>query len=116
MQRRTDEGVIIACDFTGEDWDGEAPMIEGHHGSVLSLDGLAMAVEHAGDHDEPFTCTMCLRRYDEGGKAWQPDPPPAHGNPEAIICWDCVQQADKAFDRDPDTDWVRHIPPDDRWR
>ena len=43
MQRPEDGGIVISCDFTGIDWDERIPMIEGHQGSVLSLEALAMA-------------------------------------------------------------------------
>lgn len=116
MQRKTPDGVVIACDFTGNDWDMEEPMIEGHRGAVISLAALAMAIEGATEREEPFDCTMCLRPQEAGAKGWQNPSPPPTANAEAVICWDCIQQADMAFGRDPDTDWQRRIKPSDRWR
>ena len=118
MQRTEDGRVIISCDFTGIDWDERIPMIEGHRGSVLSLDALAMAVEGAAPLKAEMACTMCLRQVEPGAKAWRhPQPPALPGtNPAALICWDCIQQADRAFAKDPDTPWDRKIAPDDRWR
>lgn len=116
MQRKVEDGIIIACDFTGEDWDNEAPMIEGHQGSVLSLKALALAIDHAAAVDEGTQCTMCRKHYKPGDKMWKPNPLPPEANPAAAICWDCIQQADKAFAQDRDIDWDRRIPPDERWR
>jgi len=118
MQRTEDGYVIISCDFFGTDWDEVVPMIEGHQGSVISLDALAAAVDEAAVAEEPFKCTMCLRQFEPGEKAWRCLKPPhaATANPNAIICWDCICQADRAFSKDPDTEWDRKIPPDDRWR
>ncbi len=116
MQREEDDGIMIVCDFTGKDWDQVAPMIEGHQGSVLSLEALALAVEQAQAATEKFQCTMCLRHFDPPEMCWRHAAPPPSANPNAVICWDCVQQADKAFDRDPDTEWTRKIAPTDRWR
>ena len=116
MQRETPEGIVIACDFSGEDWDEVKPMIEGHRGSVISLASLAMAVEQAAESDKPFTCTMCLRDFEPPIRCWRYPDPPATANPEAVICWDCIQQADRSFARDPDTEWDRQVPSDDRWR
>lgn len=117
MQVRTEDNrILIRCDFTGEDWDQVSPMIEGHRGSVISLAALAQAIEQAGPDDVPFQCTMCLRDYQAGEKAWRHPLPAPTANPDAVICWDCIRQADRAFDRDPQTDWSRRIPADRRWR
>lgn len=117
MQRTTaDNMIVIACDFTGTDWDERIPMIEGHRGSVLSLDALALAVDGAVPVAETASCTMCLRDIEPPTRAWRHPDPPDTANPDAIICWDCIQQADRAFDKDPDTQWTRKIPPDGRWR
>lgn len=107
MQRRTDEGVIIACDFTGLDWDEQVPMIEGRLGAVISLSALARAIEEAEALTTSAPCTMCREMIDPPTRAWShPDPPPS-ANAEALICWDCIEQADRAFAKDPDTDWQR---------
>ena len=116
MQRQTPQGIIIACDFTGTDWDGIEPMIEGHRGSVLSLAALALAIDHAQPADARFDCTLCRRSFDPPERCWRHPQPPPEANPQAIACWDCIQQADKAFAQDPDTHWSRRIPPTDRWR
>ncbi len=116
MQRETKEGILIACDFTGIDWDQEMPMIEGHGGSVLSLSALAQAIEEATPLQEGAVCTLCLRTLAPATRAWAHPQPPATANPEAVACWDCLQQADRTFARDPDTDWERRIPPDSNWR
>lgn len=115
MQRTENGLIVISCDFTGIDWDERIPMIEGHRGAVLSLDALARAVEGAAPADEAFTCTMCLRDFLAGERAWRNPEPPSNANPAAVICWDCVRQADRAFAKDPDTEWQRRIPPDSRW-
>lgn len=116
MQRHTDEGVVLACDFCGTDWDMERPMIEGHQGSILCLDCLARAIDEARPSDEAFDCTLCLVEREPPMKQWTHPQPGEDANPKAIVCWDCIQQADRAFGRDEDTDWRRRIPPDERWR
>jgi hypothetical protein len=118
MQRTENGMIVISCDFTGIDWDEHLPMIEGHRGSVLSLEALALAVEQMTEAAEPFECTMCRRKYERGEKCWlHANPPqPETANPNAVICFDCIQQADRAFDRDPDTKWTRQLPSTDRWR
>ena len=108
MQRHTDEGVILCCDFCGTDWDMVKPMIEGHQGSILCLACLACAIDEATPREQPFQCTLCLREIGAGARAW------AAG--QATVCFDCLQQADRAFDKDPDTPWTRRIDPDQRWR
>jgi len=116
MQRTEDGQIIISCDFSGDDWDMIEPMIEGHRGSVISLASLSRSIDEAKPVDEPASCTMCLREIEAGQPAWRHPEKSANANPEAVICWDCIQQADKSFSRDPDTDWVRKIPPTDRWK
>lgn len=118
MQREENGLIVISCDFTGIDWDERLPMIEGHQGSVLSLEALARAIDEAVPAVDKFRCTMCRRFYEPEEKSWcHPDPPfPETANPQAVICWDCIRQADRAFARDPDTSWERKIAPDARWR
>lgn len=103
MQRTEDNGVIISCDFCGTDWDEIKPMIEGHHGSVLCLECLGKALKHATTQDGEYRCTLCLR---EGLPAslprWQ------DLDSQAVACMDCLHQAAKAFDRDPDVNWSWH--------
>jgi hypothetical protein len=108
MQKHTDEGVILCCDFCGEEWDMVKPMIEGHQGSILCLSCLDSAIDAADSNAEPFKCTLCLRDFEADEMAW--------ASSGATACYDCLQQADKAFDKDPDTDWTRKISPTDRWR
>ena len=115
MQRTEDGMIIISCDFTGKDWDEVAPMIEGHQGSIISLEALDLAIDNACDMDKKFQCTMCLQDKDAGERAWKPDPTPEGANPRAVICWDCIRQADRSFSKDKDTQWDRKIAPDQRW-
>jgi hypothetical protein len=107
MQRRLPEGIVIACDFCGTDWDEVLPMIEGHQGSVICLPCLdkALAQQSGGEHD--VKCSMCLREVSAARPHWSPTPPPPQGNPQAVICDDCINQAARAFDKDPDVDWKR---------
>jgi len=119
MQRNTDEGVILACDFCGATWtpDGSGrPMIEGHRGSILCLDCLSRAVAEAIESAAPFNCTLCTQEVQPPMKVWEHPQKPAEANAEAALCWDCTQQADRAFSKDADVQWDRQIPPDNRWR
>ena len=117
MQRKTADGkIIIACDFTGVDWDERQAMIEGHRGSVISLNALARAIEEAEETTESIQCTMCLRQAEPPQKVWCPAQRPPEANPQAAICWDCIQQADRAFARDPEVAWERRIAATERWR
>jgi hypothetical protein len=120
MQRNEPEGVVLSCDFCGTDWDQVRPMIEGHHGSIICLECLKAAL--AGRASSPgvasqggagvppapaalgagtFTCTMCIRDQ-------LPATLPRWVSPKrsvAIICKECIEQAARAFDRDPDVAW-----------
>ena len=100
--------MILCCDFCGDEWDMVKPMIEGHQGSILCLACLGRGIDEAAESDHPFKCTMCIRDVDAGERGWT--------SSGATVCYDCLQQADRAFDKDPDTEWTRKIPPSDRWR
>ncbi len=115
MQRTEPDGIVISCDFTGIDWDEHIPMIEGHRGSVICLGALELAIDGAAEATEAVECTMCRRKKQPPEKTWRHPNPPENADPHAAICWDCIQQADRSFARDPDTDWDRRIPPDENW-
>lgn len=113
MQRQVSGGIELACDFCGVTWDQVKPMIEGHRGSILCLECLAKAIEQAEESKEAFTCTMCRVEREEGMKVWRGEQLPGVQLPG--VCWDCVQQADRAFGKDADVDWTRKLPPTQRW-
>jgi len=97
MQRKeavaegSDKVVIISCDFCRRDWDGQEPMVEGHHGSVICPECLDRAVREAtprGDEIK-YQCNLCLR-FTIPGYVPQWSYP---GNLEAVVCEECIQQA-----------------------
>ena len=104
MQRTEDGGVIISCDFCGTDWDprtGSPPMTEGHHGSVLCLECLKIALKAAAPQPEKYACTLCLQ-VDLTRPAYR-----SQSRLAAIACQDCIDLAAKTFSRDPDVGWKR---------
>ena len=109
MQRQCEDGIVIACDFCGTDWDDQLPMIEGHRGSVICLPCLQQAIDATAPAASAFTCTLCLQDLDAADRRWQPAGP--GGSPDAAICQACIEQATRAFDRDPDVDF--HAPRSD---
>lgn len=116
MQRTEDGLIIISCDFCGTDWDEVLPMIEGHHGSVLCLECLKLALDQLADTgDQKLECTMCIRPVAQAKRHWRPVRDaavalPAGANPQALICEGCVNQAAGTFSKDPDVDWKRPSP------
>ena len=104
MQRTEHGGVIISCDFCGTDWDpqtGLPPMSEGHHGSVLCLGCLKIALIEAEPRTAPYACTLCLLdNLPATLQAYQ-----SAARPNAIACRDCIHQAAGVFSKDPDVDW-----------
>lgn len=106
MQRTADDGgIIISCDFCGEDWqpyedDQSNPMIEGHKGSIICLKCLKFGLQALATGDEEFACRMCQREdLPADLPRWQSEAT------DAIICRDCVNQAAGTFSKDPDVDW-----------
>lgn len=112
MQRREQQFVVISCDFCGTDWDEVRPMIEGHHGSVLCLECLKLALDALATREQGFHCSLCLRDLPGSEPHWRPPPTsatpvPPGLNPQAIACKDCINQAAGTFSKDPDVDWKR---------
>ena len=93
------EGVVLACDFCGTDWDQRIAMIEGHRGSIICIDCLGRAIAEAAE--------LCLVERSGEMKAWAGDPAARPDAGAAVVCWDCIEQADRAFARDQDTPWQR---------
>jgi len=105
MQRNVPEGIIIACDFCGQDWDEIRPMIEGHRGSVLCLDCLKFALAMAHPAKDAGPCTMCLHPIEDGKIMWQHPDRPESANQQALICEGCIKQAAGTFSKDADIPW-----------
>jgi hypothetical protein len=102
MQREDPEGIVIVCDFCRRDWDGQEPMIEGHHGSILCLECLKAALPAQATGDQKYKCTLCLRfNLPPEMPRWSN---PAH--PEAIVCQECLYQAARGFSRNKEVPWT----------
>ncbi len=102
MQREEPDGIVISCDFCGVDWDGQAAMVEGHHGSVLCLDCMKLALDYSFTGDGPYRCVLCLREALPASlPRWRHE-----GRPDTLVCQDCVHQAAKAFSRAAHVDFT----------
>ncbi|MEM8758588.1 MAG: hypothetical protein AAGF47_12510 [Planctomycetota bacterium] len=94
------------CDFSQKPWDGAFPMVEGHQGSLISGDCLALAYRwvvlngHTSLEPGCYTCTMCLETRED--PCWQS---PARA--EAVICRRCIRQSATRLDKDPDWVWSK---------
>ena len=101
MQRTDPDGIVLLCDFCRRDWDGQEPMIEGHHGSIICLECLKLALVQQATGAEKYKCTLCLRFN-------IPPTLPQWKNPtnsEATICQECLYQSARAFSRTEGVDW-----------
>lgn len=105
MQNEIDDGIIIACDFCGTEWDQVKPMVEGHRGSVICLDCVKLALDNAATGGAAFTCTLCLSDREAGSSAWRVPSPPDRANADAVICGSCIQQTAEAFGKDRSADF-----------
>lgn len=102
MQREEPDGIVISCDFCGVDWDGQAAMVEGHHGSILCLGCMQSALENSFNGDGPYRCTLCLReKLPPSLPRWRNE-----CHPETLVCQECVHQAAKAFSRATHVDFT----------
>ncbi|MCA9310484.1 MAG: hypothetical protein KDA21_04710 [Phycisphaerales bacterium] len=93
------------CDFCRRAWDGAFPLVEGHQGSLICGDCLAIAwteIELLGQNlaAAGTTCTMCLEEHER--RAWVS---PAYD--DATICHRCIKQGAGRLHKDPDWDWSK---------
>jgi hypothetical protein len=114
----TDENDVqmsdVLCDYCGREWTEALAMIEGHRGSCICGNCLAIAyrevvlnnVNSAGDD---YACTMCLESGKDraalqrtGEAGWRS---PVHD--EKAICRRCVKLAAGALTRDAESGWRR---------
>lgn len=97
---------FFRCDFCHCGWSEERPMVEGHKGSLICAECLALAYAEvvrldAGiPHDSVDNCTLCLSHKEE--PHWRS---PMHG--EAVACRWCIEHAAKALEKDPGARWER---------
>jgi formylmethanofuran dehydrogenase subunit E len=96
------------CDFCGEHWRDDLPMVEGHHGSLVCgrcLTAAFRATWLAGGEpassDGGETCRLCLERREE---------PHWRGANGGLACRRCVKMAAVMLERDSDR------PEEERWR
>ncbi len=107
MQRADADGIVLLCDFCRREWDGQEAMVEGHHGSIICLECVKLALEQSAQHADKYRCTLCLRFN-------IPPELPRWSNaahPEAVACQDCIRQAAGALSKSPHTDWELPLGP-----
>ncbi len=98
----------VLCNFCRRSWDPDdptRPLIEGHHGSHLCGECLALAyqavvLENKSDRVAGVACTMCLEERDD--ECWRS--PEFH---DAVLCRRCVKQSATALEKDKDYQWTR---------
>ncbi len=96
----------VMCDFCGNEWTLERPMVEGHHGSCICGPCLTVAytelvVAQGGDAPAGYKCTLCLEHRDDPGWA-----SPAR---EAWACRRCVKQSAGVMGKDKESGWSRPV-------
>lgn len=101
----------ILCDFCGQPWTHDRPMVEGHRGSCICGSCLTVAyselvIARVSSPLEPGeACTLCLERDD--------DRPSWRGliREQALACSRCVKQSAGALHKDPDIPWRKPASP-----
>jgi hypothetical protein len=93
------------CDFCLKAWDGESPVVEGHRGSLICGECLAVAYRAlvlGADANAPagYSCVLCLETRDEPG--WT-------GTSGAAACRRCVKQSAGVLGKSKDYQWVRPV-------
>lgn len=93
------------CDFCRREWTEDAPMIEGHRGSIICGRCLTVAYTETilggrGGAPPGASCTLCLET--RADPMW-----PSPSFPEAMICARCIRQAAGALSKDKESGWKR---------
>lgn len=94
------------CDFCGNEWTDDRPMVEGHHGSCICGRCLTVAytqlVVESGEGDAPggSKCTLCLEHRED--PMWAS---PARDG--AVACRRCVKQSAGVLQKDKDIPWSK---------
>ncbi len=115
------------CDFCGQTWAADRPMVEGHRGSLACARCLTLAFDElwnmgveplpakartigeagpgaVGMRPSPgVPCTMCLEQRDE--PHWH-----SPARPEAWICRRCAKQSVVMLERDSEANFRRPPP------
>ncbi len=103
----------VLCDCCSREWTESVPMIEGHHGSCVCGNCLALAYAEvvAGGNDSAppeYTCPMCLEASKDrealgrgGEPGWQ-----SPVREEAVICRRCIELAARALEKDRGVKYV----------
>jgi hypothetical protein len=95
----------FVCDFCGNHWTPERPMVEGHRGALICGPCLTEAYvrvikEGAGRlAPEIVTCTLCLEHHDT---------PHWTGSRENTwACTRCIRQSAAVLQKDKESGWTR---------
>lgn len=106
MHQTRPDGTVIAslCDFCRARFE-DAPMIEGHQGSLLCLKCLSAAytdvvLAGGGAEESGGKCTMCLEEREQ--PQWRS---PLYE--EARLCLRCIKQSATALEKDNESGWTR---------
>ncbi len=91
------------CDFCGEEWTDERPMVEGHKGSLICGACLRqgyrlVVVRGLNAAEEGYSCALCLLTKAE--PAWT-------GGTGAVACRWCLDKSAAMLERDPDYGWKK---------
>jgi len=96
------------CDFCAGTWREDRPMVEGHRGSLICGNCLAMSYrelwlsllgEPLPEHD---VCSLCLSN--NGDPVWH-----SPMNEKSIVCKRCSKQSVVMLERDEEVGWKRPV-------
>ena len=105
----TDENNLapedFLCDFCGNHWADDRPMVEGHRGSLICGKCLSVAYavvinNNAGELvPEVVTCALCLQH--------QETPHWKGALDNAYVCTKCIRQSAAILQKDKETGWKK---------
>lgn len=118
------EPTDFLCDYCGNTWGDDRPMVEGHRGSLVCAKCLNLAFDLLWNHapawdgksqppppvspdqqmPEGALCRMCLEHREE--PCWQ-SPMELDENGAAWLCKRCAKQSVVMLERDPEFGYSR---------
>lgn len=112
MNETNDQGeLVFKCNYCTMPWDEGRQMVEGHRGSLICSQCLAIAftelvyLDSGYTPSEQETCKLCLETQRDG-LHWQSPLDEA-----VIACRRCVKQSAGVLHKDPDIAWKKPTDP-----
>lgn len=100
------------CDFCGQPWSDDRPLVEGHQGACicghcLTIAFTELAITKIGEPAQPGEkCCLCLEEGRDDPH-WRSPVFDGEGEDAKVACRRCIKQAAGALHKDRDIEWSK---------